>query len=115
MSTEWLVVVRDTPVNNRMEHRPQHFADSPPKFTANGGKVIMGGGIFNSDKPLVADGSQPLPPFAGSAFVIRAESKQEVIDFLKQDVYAREKVWDMDNLEIWPYLCAYREEKTFKA
>lgn len=36
--------------------------------------------------------------FAGSSLVVVASSKEEVLDILKQDVYAQNGVWDVDNV-----------------
>jgi hypothetical protein len=38
--------------------------------------------------------------FAGSTFVLSAENKEEVIEHLKGDIYARSGVWDVDNVSI---------------
>lgn len=36
--------------------------------------------------------------FAGSTIVVVAESKQEVIDLLKKDVYVESGVWDLEKV-----------------
>ena len=36
--------------------------------------------------------------FNGSTIVVEASSKEEVIGILKSDVYAKEGVWDVDNV-----------------
>ncbi|ODQ81945.1 hypothetical protein BABINDRAFT_6571 [Babjeviella inositovora NRRL Y-12698] len=66
---------RDIPGRKRLEHRSTHFAEVAPKFTANGSKIVMGGGIFDSNEALVADGSVPLPPFADSALIVRVDTR----------------------------------------
>ena len=54
------------------------------------------GAILN-DKP-----NDPADPktydFAGSSIIYLADSKQEVIDFLKTDVYYESGVWDVENV-----------------
>lgn len=40
------------------------------------------------------------PQFKGSAVVVRAANKAEVIEFLKQDIFYTEGVWDVDNAQI---------------
>ena len=36
--------------------------------------------------------------FAGSALIVVAESKEEVLDLLKKDVYVDAGVWDLENV-----------------
>lgn len=36
--------------------------------------------------------------FAGSSLVVVAETKEEVIAALKNDIYSKEGVWDVDNV-----------------
>ena len=54
----------------------------------------MGGAILNSvpqdDEPSSLD-------MAGSTLVVVAESKAEVVEVLKKDIYATSGVWDVDN------------------
>lgn len=40
--------------------------------------------------------------FAGSTIVLVAESREEVIKILKDDVYAQKGVWDVDNVSFIP-------------
>ena len=37
--------------------------------------------------------------FAGSALVAVAESKEEILNDLKNDIYAREGVWDVEKVD----------------
>lgn len=55
------------------------------------------GAIFNS----VPEGTDPTKfDFAGSALVAVAETKEQVIEQLKEDIYYKEGVWDVDNVSI---------------
>lgn len=57
--------------------------------------LIELGAIFNS----VPEGTDPTKfDFAGSAVVAVAESKEQVIEQLKEDIYYKEGVWDVDNV-----------------
>lgn len=66
----------------------------------------MGGAMF-SHKP--AEGETP-PPMVGSAMLMYAETREEVVDILKSDIYARSGVWDMDKMQIWPFKSAVRSD-----
>ncbi|KAK4224403.1 hypothetical protein QBC38DRAFT_371066 [Podospora fimiseda] len=92
---EWLVVVPDFPgVNSkRLEVRPQHFAGLAPAVTS--GLYKLGGAILH-DPPTSADPTTF--NFAGSTVVILASSREEIKETLKNDIYAKEGVWDVENV-----------------
>lgn len=46
--------------------------------------------------------------FAGSAVVITADSKEHAVEQLKKDIYFTSGVWDMDKVQIIPYLNGFR-------
>ena len=48
------------------------------------------------------------PPMIGSALLIVASSKEEVIEKLKSDIYGTSGVWDVDKAQIWPFRSAVR-------
>lgn len=39
--------------------------------------------------------------FAGSMLVMVAETKEEIVTSLKNDIYGTSGVWDVDNVSIW--------------
>lgn len=46
------------------------------------------------------------PSFKGSAVMYLAESKEEVIELMKKDIYTVSGVWDVENAQIipvWPF------------
>ncbi|KAH3672546.1 hypothetical protein OGATHE_002191 [Ogataea polymorpha] len=49
--------------------------------------------------------------FAGSSYNIVANSREEIIEFLKTDPYYKAGIWDVDNALIYPYGCAGRLAK----
>ncbi|KAL2152698.1 hypothetical protein VTH82DRAFT_5882 [Thermothelomyces myriococcoides] len=105
---EWLVVVPDFPGahEKRLAVRPQHFAGLGP--FKESGTYQMGGAVLNE----VPTSSDPKDfSFAGSTIVIVASSREEIKEILRQDVYAKEGVWDVENAQIWPFLCAFRNQK----
>ncbi|KAI9163013.1 Aspercryptin biosynthesis cluster protein B [Paramyrothecium foliicola] len=90
---EFLAVVPDKPgmQEKRLEVRPIHFAELDNRYQP--GDLKMGGALLNS-VPTNDDATSW--DFAGSTIVCVAESKEEVIETLKQDVYCKTGVWDMD-------------------
>ncbi|KXX81934.1 Protein YciI [Madurella mycetomatis] len=92
---EWLVVIPDFPGvhSKRMEARPQHFAGLKPAMDS--GLYQMGGAVLNE----VPQGDDPSKfSFAGSTIVIVAESRDEIKEILKKDIYATSGVWDVENV-----------------
>ncbi|KAK4249091.1 hypothetical protein C7999DRAFT_13044 [Corynascus novoguineensis] len=105
---EWLVVVPDFPGarEKRLEVRPQHFAGLGP--FKDSGLFQMGGAVLN-DVPTSEDVKDF--DFAGSTIVIQASSREEIKEILRKDIYAKEGVWDIENAQMWPFLCAFRNQK----
>lgn len=86
------------------------------------GGVVMGGAILDE---AAADG-KPLK-ITGSAMVFRADTKEEVLEQVKQDVYYKGDVWDKEKVrrersivycemrlitsqvQILPFLTAFRK------
>ncbi|KAL2134098.1 hypothetical protein VTI74DRAFT_985 [Chaetomium olivicolor] len=105
---EWLVVVPDFPGahEKRLEVRPTHFANLGP--VRESGLIQMGGAVLNeiptSDDPSTFS-------FAGSTLVVVASSREEIKEVLRKDVYAQSGVWDVENAQMWPFLCAFRNQK----
>ncbi|KAN0108090.1 hypothetical protein V8E51_007832 [Hyaloscypha variabilis] len=100
---EWLVVVPDHPgaLAQRLEVRPKHFEGLAPN--KENGFWQMGGAILD-DVPK--EGEQL--KFRGSAMVASASSKEEVLEILKNDIYAKSGVWDLEKIQIYPFKCAFR-------
>jgi hypothetical protein len=67
------------------------------------GKVTLGGALM---KDTWKDGETP--PMIGSFMLIYAESKEEVIERLRADIYSTAGAWDVDKLQIWPVKTAVR-------
>lgn len=61
----------------------------------------MGGAVLNE----VPQGSDPSRySFAGSTIVMEAASRDEVMAVLRQDVYAKSGVWDVENVSSSSFL-----------
>lgn len=59
------------------------------------GKLQMGGAVLTE---VPKDDEPSSLQFAGSTIVTTASSKEEVVEFLKKDVYAQNGVWDVENV-----------------
>ena len=99
MSTEYLVTVFDLPTADRSKVRAQHVKDIP----ANVPNPVRSAGAIYTDESK--------SKFAGSTFHLVADNKDEIIEFLKKDIYFKEGVWDIDNVQIYPLGVAIRLPK----
>ncbi|CZR59658.1 uncharacterized protein PAC_09552 [Phialocephala subalpina] len=102
---EWLCVIPDYPgiLAKRMEIRPAHFEGL--KAALEKGHFKMGGALLD-EVPKEGEGLK----INGSTVVAWASSKEEVLEILKGDIYAREGVWDLEKVQIYPFKCAFRHE-----
>lgn len=100
MSTEYNVIIFDKPNVDRSEVRPYHFSQIPG--AVNSGVVKSAGAIYHDEAKT---------KFAGSAFHLVADSKQQVIDFLKKDIYYEKGIWDIESAIIHPIGLAARLPK----
>jgi hypothetical protein len=57
----------------------------------------------------VKEGDAGPPKMKGSAMLIGAKTKEEVIERLKKDVYVAQGVWDVEKVEIIPFKSALRK------
>lgn len=87
MKSEWNVIVYDKPGTDRSQVRPQHVADIPA--SVNSGIVTSVGAIYKDVERT---------QFAGSALHMMAESREEIIEILKNDVYYKAGIWDLDSV-----------------
>ncbi|KAA8900340.1 hypothetical protein TRICI_006212 [Trichomonascus ciferrii] len=92
---EYLVVVPDKPgtYDKRMEVKEQHLANIRSEILSQGpdGPITSGG-------PIAVDKNENL---SGSFMTIAAESKEKVIEQLKNDIFYTAGVWDLDNARIF--------------
>ncbi|KAH6722361.1 hypothetical protein BKA61DRAFT_667105 [Leptodontidium sp. MPI-SDFR-AT-0119] len=100
---EWLVIMPDQPgkLAKRMEVRPAHLEGLKPGLESGFWKM---GGALLEEVPKEGDGLK----IDGSAMVALASSKEEVIEQLKADIYAKNEVWDFSKIQIYPFKCAFR-------
>ncbi|PSN63933.1 hypothetical protein BS50DRAFT_576564 [Corynespora cassiicola Philippines] len=102
---EWLVIAPDFDgaLEKRLAVRPQHIdglkAD-PDTFWLWGGAML--------EEPIKEGDAGP-PKMKGSAMLIGAKTREEVIERLKKDVYVQGGVWDLEKVQIIPFKSALRK------
>ncbi|KAI5968712.1 hypothetical protein CANMA_002148 [Candida margitis] len=99
MSSEYLVTVYDFPNADRTKVRPQHVADIP----ANVPNPVRAAGAIYTDESKTK--------FAGSTFHLASNSREDIIEFLKKDIYYKEGIWNIDSVQIYPLGIAVRLPK----
>ncbi|KAL9063605.1 MAG: hypothetical protein Q9157_008160 [Trypethelium eluteriae] len=98
---EWLVILPDNPGTSDTWRsvREEHLAAVKQHFDA--GLFRLGGAYFHpreeSEAPLQV---------RGSVVIACAESKEEVVEVLKRDVFTTSGVWDWGKVEIYPFRTA---------
>lgn len=94
---EWVVTIFDKPGTDRSKVRPQHIAAIPE--TVNSGVITAAGAIYKDVEKT---------QFAGSTFHLMAESKDEIAEILKKDIYYESGIWDIDSIVAYPVGIAVR-------
>ncbi|KAL3424939.1 hypothetical protein PVAG01_04220 [Phlyctema vagabunda] len=101
---EWLVILPDNvgALPKRMEVRPKHLEGLTPKVESGFWKM---GGAYLEEVPQEGAALK----IQGSAMIALAETKEEVLEVLKSDVYSENDVWDFSKIQIYPFKCAFRK------
>jgi hypothetical protein len=60
------------------------------------------------EEPIKEGDSGP-PKMKGSAMLIGARTKEEVLERVKKDVYVNEGVWDVEKVQVIPFRSALRK------
>jgi len=60
------------------------------------------------DEPPQPNDTNP-PKMKGSAMLIGAKTREEVIERVKKDVYVEQGVWDVEKVQIIPFRSALRK------
>ena len=60
------------------------------------------------EEPIKESDTGP-PKMKGSACLIGAKTREEVVERLKQDVYVKEGVWNLEDMQIIPVKSAVRK------
>ncbi|KAF5975109.1 toxD [Fusarium coicis] len=87
---EWIILIPDNKdsLETRMRVRETHIKEMLQHIDS--GLFQMGGGTLAGDS------------VNGSAIIARAKSEADILAVLKNDVYARSGVWDLENIKFIP-------------
>ncbi|KAM6525864.1 hypothetical protein FALCPG4_011397 [Fusarium falciforme] len=101
---EWLAIMPDKAnvLEIRKKVKPIHYEGIKPLIAS--GTLPDGGAIFEKH-PVDGEPAQ----FKGSIVVYSAETAEQVREIIKNDVYATSGVWDLEKVQILPYVAAVRE------
>ncbi|GAB7351984.1 hypothetical protein MBLNU459_g2508t2 [Dothideomycetes sp. NU459] len=100
---EFLIILPDQQgaLERRMSVRTEHLKNV--KDNASSGFWLFGGATLE-DVPKEGEGLK----INGSVMLASAESKEEVLEKLKADVYAKGEVWNFEKIQIIPFKSAIR-------
>ncbi|KAF2479879.1 YCII-related domain protein [Neohortaea acidophila] len=100
---EWLVLLPDFEgaLDKRMEVRPKHLEAIKPNVSS--GKITLGGATLD-EQPREG---QPMK-INGSAMLVSADSKEDVMKLVESDVYYESRVWDPSKIQVFPFKSAVR-------
>ncbi|KAL4939010.1 hypothetical protein BDV06DRAFT_225455 [Aspergillus oleicola] len=104
MAKEFLCILPDKPGAHakRMEVRPTHLENVKPLVEA--GKVVDGGAMFTASHPNPGE----TPSFKGSMIIYAVESEEDVWKLIKDDIYVKADVWDLERAQVIPFKSAIR-------
>ncbi|KAI1102920.1 hypothetical protein F4804DRAFT_311547 [Jackrogersella minutella] len=102
---DFLVRITDKPnmLATRTSNVQAHIAGL--KGHVESGTIVMSGPIL-AEHPKTADEGLPI---TGSAWLVRANSEEDVRAIIANDVYAKIGVWDVDNVSVTPFKCILRK------
>ncbi|EMD96544.1 hypothetical protein COCC4DRAFT_150068 [Bipolaris maydis ATCC 48331] len=102
---EWLVIVPDHKgaLSKRVAARPKHLEG----IKADREDMWLWGGAM-LEEPIQPGDTNP-PKMKGSACLVAAATREEVIERVKKDVYVEEGVWNLDEVQIIPFKSALRK------
>ncbi|KAI9930839.1 hypothetical protein ASPWEDRAFT_47814 [Aspergillus wentii DTO 134E9] len=100
---EFLCILPDKPgvVEKRLEVRGAHLENVKPLVEQ--GSVVIGGATFDHH-PTGGE----TPAFNGSMLIVVVENEEQVWEILKNDVYVKNGVWDLERAQIIPFKSAVR-------
>ncbi|KAE8167209.1 hypothetical protein BDV40DRAFT_284960 [Aspergillus tamarii] len=101
---EFLCIMPDKPnvLGLRKQVKGAHYEGITPLIAT--GKLVDGGAILETHP--IENGEVQIK---GSMVVYTAENEEEVRGIIEKDIYATSGVWDLDKMQIWPYVPAVRE------
>ncbi|KAG5368480.1 hypothetical protein CJU90_0683 [Yarrowia sp. C11] len=92
----FLVQVADKPgvLEKRMSLRPAHLEALENK-SAGANFIICGGGVAD-----VHPAAGETPQVTGSTLIVQTDDRDSIVEKLKGDVYAKEGIWDLEQVKI---------------
>ncbi|KAJ5371344.1 uncharacterized protein N7496_007436 [Penicillium cataractarum] len=101
---EFLCILPDRPnvLSLRKQVKGGHYEGIQPLIAQ--GKLVDGGAIFQRHPEEGKDAQ-----FLGSVVVYAAEDVEEVREIISKDIYATGGVWDLEKVQIFPYVPALRQ------
>ncbi|KAJ9606667.1 hypothetical protein H2200_008675 [Cladophialophora chaetospira] len=101
---DWIVLIPDheNALEKRLKARPSHLEGLKPRIESD--MWVMGGATVSAP-PVEGQQKQ----FNGSCVVARARSRDEVLEELRKDIYAREGVWNLEKAQILPVILSVNE------
>lgn len=100
---EFLCLLPDKP--NVLEQRkiagPLHHEQIKPQIAS--GTLVVGGGMYE-EHPVEGKPARQ----TGSMIIYAAESVDEVWEVIRSDAYTAHGVWDLDKVQVIPYVSAVR-------
>ncbi|KAI6085562.1 hypothetical protein F4821DRAFT_149004 [Hypoxylon rubiginosum] len=102
---DFLVQIPDKPdvLSTRVSNVGTHMARL--KGLIEVGTIVMSGPTLASHPKSTDEGLA----INGSAWLVRANTEEEVRAVVADDIYAKLGVWDIDNVTVTPFKCAVRK------
>ncbi|KAE9576894.1 hypothetical protein CGMCC3_g7074 [Colletotrichum fructicola] len=102
---EFLCIMPDKPnvLQVRKQVKGQHYEGIKPLIES--GRLVAGGAML--ERHPKEDATEAC--FRGSVVVYTAESPEDVKAIIENDVYATSGVWDLERMQIIPYVAAVRQ------
>ncbi|KAI1410608.1 hypothetical protein F5Y13DRAFT_167522 [Hypoxylon sp. FL1857] len=102
---DFLVQIPDKPdvLATRVSNVQAHMAGL--KGLVESGTIVMSGPTLVTHPKTANEGLA----INGSAWLVRANSEEEVRAIVANDIYAKLGVWDLDKVTVTPFKCAMRK------
>lgn len=100
---EWLIILPDHQgkLSERLRVRPDHLKNIKPLVESK--FWVMGGASL--EEPI-KEGETP--KMNGSVMIAQADTKDEVLEKIRNDIYYTSGVWDESKIQIFPFKSAIR-------
>ncbi|MCJ1378976.1 hypothetical protein MMC17_002075 [Xylographa soralifera] len=101
---DWLVQIPDHPnaQSDRMSNLSAHLNYNKPLIVA--GQMVLSGPTLSAQPKS----ENEIPKMTGSVMLLKTGSEEEVWEMVRENPYAKVRVWDLDKAVITPFRCAVR-------